>query len=130
MARFKMTQRMAAFYILMKAYRETPGEFIPAWKFVGELEIPEIGEHFLMSYKTPTNGLTIFDDFNWHKNPMIGFVERKMLHGKSGANYYGYRLNNPDRKKITDPKLLDFYDRVKEGQRRFALKPIIPEHQS
>lgn len=117
---------MAAFYILLKAHRETPGEFIPAWRFVGELSIAEIGEHFLMSYKTPTNGLTIFDDFNWHDDHFKGFIERRMLHGRSGANYYGYRFNNPSREKITDPKLLDFYDRLKEGARRMTLRPIIP----
>lgn len=99
----KITQKRAVFYILWKAFREDPQQYVPAWKFVGELYIKEIDTHFFMSYKCPTNGLEIFAD-----NP--GLVERRYFTGKSGAKYYEYRIAaNPSIEKIKEKNIAEFY---------------------
>ena len=106
-----MTQKKAVFYILWKAYLENSEMFVPAWKFVGELHIPEINEWFLMSYKCPTNGLDIYFD-----NPNL--IERRYFTGKSGAKYYEYRLIYPFNKdKIIEDAIKTFYLDV-SGERK------------
>lgn len=117
----KMTQKKAVFYILWKSFRENPEAFVPAWKFVGELEIPEIGEDFFMSYKCPANGVNIH-----FENP--GLLERREVNGRSGSKYFEYKIwRGSSRETIIDTDLREFYDRLKEGTRRMTLKPIIPE---
>jgi len=103
----KITQKKAVFYILWKAHRENPEEYVDAWRFVGELEIPELGKSFFMSYKCPTNGLDIYFD-----NP--GLIERRYKTGKSGAKYYQYRIApNPSPEKIQEETLQSFYKILK-----------------
>ena len=104
----KVTQEKAFFYILWKHHncQNHPGEYIPVWKFVGELFIEELGQHFFMSYKCPSNGANV------HLfNP--GLTERVKIKGKSGAEYYGYRMAEPfDPSKILDPRLAEFYESI------------------
>lgn len=103
----KLTQKKVAFYILHTAGKETPGEYVPAWKFVGEIYIKELDEWYLMSYKGPTNGLAIYFD-----NPTL--IDRTLVKGKSGAEYYAYRMRAGVRSSdIRDPILLDFYNTIK-----------------
>jgi len=46
------------------------------------------------------------------ENP--GLLQRTKIRGKSGASYYGYRLNtSPTIELIKDPSLLSFYKKVK-----------------
>lgn len=102
-----MTQKKAVFYILWKQYKENPEVFVPAWKFVGELFIKEIGKWFFMSYKCPANGIDIYFD-----NP--GLIERRTTTGKSGAKYYEYRIApNPSADKIQEEHILKFYKLIK-----------------
>jgi len=116
----KMTQKKAVFYMLYQAYKEDPQQYVPAWKFVGELYMPEFDEWFFMSYKTPANGVDVY-----HKNPEL--IERKQVTGKSGAKYYEYRLApNPSIDKIIEPDIRDFYQKMKKFQRYKELKPVIP----
>jgi hypothetical protein len=105
----RITQEKAVFYILWKSYKANPLEFVPAWKFVGEVCIEEMGDKwFFMSYKCPANGVNIF-----FSNP--GLIERRMTTGKTGAKYFEYKIApNPSREKITDPILLKFYDELKQ----------------
>lgn len=84
----KLTQKKTAFYLLWKGHQENPEAYLPAWRFVGEIHLKEIGQWFFMSYKGPTNGLAIFFD-----EPDV--VERRMTTGKTGAQYYEYRIR-PD----------------------------------
>lgn len=103
----KFTQEIAVFYILYKAYKEDPEQFVPAWKFIGELHIKELNHWFFMSYKCPTNGLKIY-----FSSP--GLLERRMTTGKTGAKYFEYRIApNPSESKILNPPLLDFYKTLK-----------------
>lgn len=108
----RMTQKKAVFYILFKAYRENPDQYIPAWKFVGELYVEELGTHFFMSYKCPANGVNLH-----FENP--GLIERRTTTGKSGAKYYEYRLApNPSREKIQDEDILEFYKLIRAREVR------------
>ena len=103
----KITQEKAFFYILLKNYLTTPSNYIPIWKFVGELFIEEFNTWYLMSYKCPTNGQMVFT-----KNPDL--IERRKVRGKSGARYYEYRIApNPSVEKIKDIEILDFYKKIK-----------------
>lgn len=80
-------------------------EYVPAWKFVGELYIPEIDEHFFMSYKCPANGVAIH-----FENP--GMIDRRQTTGRSGARYYEYRLVPDFEANMVEPKLKEFYQRL------------------
>lgn len=108
----RMTQKKAVFYILFKAYRENPEQYVQAWKFVGELYVEELGSHFFMSYKCPANGVNLY-----FENP--GLIERRMTTGKSGAKYYEYRLApNPSVERIQDKDVLDFYKLIRAREVR------------
>jgi len=103
----KITQKKAVFYILWKAYKENPEQFVPAWRFVGELAIPELDKYFFMSYKCPANGVELY-----FENP--GLIERRITTGRSGAKYYEYRIApNPTLDKIKDENILKFHKMVK-----------------
>jgi len=78
----KLTQKEMALELLkMNADR-----FMPAWEFVGEKHIPKAG-WVLMSYKTPARLSDLYND---------GLVERKLVRGRSGSQYYAYKLVNPE----------------------------------
>lgn len=99
----KLTQKRAVFYLLWKMHQKNPNEFVPPWLAMGELEVPELGAAYFMSYKTPTNGFDIFFD-----NPNL--VEREWKEGASGAHYYVYRLRYPFiEANIIEPHLKEFY---------------------
>lgn len=98
----QMTQKRAVFYMLYKAHKENPEEYIPAWKFVGELFVPEINEWFFMSYKCPANGVMIHFD-----NPNL--IERRFVTGKTGAKYFEYRIRQGvTTSDIVEPSLISF----------------------
>lgn len=121
MEEIKITQEKAVFYILWKAYHEDPNQFIPAWKFVGELYLEELGTWFFMSYKCPANGVNVV-----LKNPEL--FERRQVKGKTGAKYFEYRIaNNPSESKISDSDTLKFYRQLKESARKFNLSKRIKE---
>ena len=99
----KLTQARAVFYLLWKTYQKNPKEFMPTWRALGELEVPELGEVFFMSYKTPANGFNIF-----FQNPDL--IEREWTEGRSGAKYFTYRLKSPFlESNIVEKNLRDFY---------------------
>lgn len=92
--------------------------YLPAYAFVGEFYVREIEREsdlekwFFMSYKGPTNGLEIF-----HENP--GLVERRMTTGKTGAQYYEYRLAlAPTMDMILDKDLRVFAEEVEAGYKK------------
>lgn len=119
MAKHKMTQKKAVFYMLLAAWRRDKTEYVPAWKFVGELYIEELDEWFFMSYKCPANGVNIY-----FENP--GLIQRRETKGRSGSKYFEYRLDDPSIAKIVDTDLRNFYLKIKQEKRRSLLKPIIP----
>ena len=104
-----------AFYLLWKSRQENKEAYLPTWKFVGEMEIPELHVHVMMSYKCPTRLTDIYQE-----NP--GLFERVQVKGESGAEYYTYRFA-PEVSKgmIADKKLRDFFDKVLTGARHNEL---------
>lgn len=111
MRKKEMTQKKAVFYMILKAYYENPGEFVPAWKFVGELFVEELNEWFFMSYKCPANGVNVY-----FENPDL--IERRETVGKTGAKYFEYRIApNPSINKIVDPEIKKFYIKIKRNER-------------
>ena len=110
----KLTQRKGVFYLLWKSHKETPEEYLPAWRFTGEFFIKEIGKWCFLSYKGPTNGLAIY-----FENP--GLIERRMTTGKTGAKYYEYRIVvNPTFDLIKDEEIREF---TKVLERAYKLNP-------
>lgn len=96
-----------AFYTLYKAYKESPERYLPTWEFVGEVYIEELGSWTMRSYKCPTRLTDIFQE-----NPRL--LERKMITGKSGAKYYGYRfVHGVNIGLIEDQRLHEFYKVIK-----------------
>ena len=114
----KVTQKQAAFYTLYDEFRRAKAlptaeertaafRFVPTFEFVGEIHIPELGVWVLRSYKCPTRLTDIYQE-----NPRL--LDRKLITGKSGAKYYGYRFTKDvSRDSIDDPILRDFYDKIK-----------------
>ena len=103
----KITQKKAVFYVLWKSHRENPEAYVPAWKFVGELDIIELNKSFFMSYKCPANGVNLFFE-------NTGLIERRITTGKSGAKYFEYRIApNPSIDKIKDQSIVEFYKLLK-----------------
>lgn len=111
----KITQKMMAFYFLWKSRREDKSIWIPIWQFVGELHIAELKTWVMASHKCTARVSDIYLD-----NP--GLLERKLIKGKSGAEYYAYKLAwDVERSKIADLKLRLFYDSLKKGKRLMKL---------
>ena len=81
----KITQKKAAFYKLYKEFKEDPKRYVAIWEFVGEIYVEPINKWVLMSYTCPHRVFEVYSE-----NP--GLIERKMLQGKSGSSYYGYRI--------------------------------------
>lgn len=116
----KITQEKAVFYMLWKAHQTNPEEYIPAWKFVGEIYIEELGVWFFMSYKCPANGVNVY-----LKNSNL--IERRETRGRTGAKYYEYRIApNPSVEKINEDSILQFYKELKRGKELMELRSRLP----
>lgn len=103
----EVTQKQVAFYKLYSSWLEDKERYVPLWEFLGEMYIKPINTWVLMSYKCPTRLSDIFNE-----NPTL--LERKLITGKSGSVYFGYRLRigvKPE--DILDPKLYEFYKLIK-----------------
>lgn len=99
----KITQKQMAFYRLYQNFVESPLKFIETWRFVGEIEIKEARTWGLMSYKCPTRLTDIFLE-----NPNL--LERVMVKGKSGSNYYAYRIK--DIGGVVEESIFTFLDKI------------------
>ena len=103
----KITSKQAAFYTLYEAFKTERGVYIPTWKFVGEIFVKGANRWVMRSYKCPTRLTDIFKE-----NPNL--LQREWVNGKSGAQYYEYRLNpNVSKEMIVDKKLFEFYKIIK-----------------
>ena len=112
----KITQKQLAFYVLYRAMKQEPGEYVPAWRCVGEIHIEELGRWEMMTYKCPTRLTDIFQE-----NPTL--LERMLISGKSGAHYYGYRIRiGVEAKDIKDSKLAEFRTAVKMNKLSTAIE--------
>lgn len=106
----KITQKKAVFYVLYQAFQEDPEQYVPAWRFVGELHIKELHKWFLMSYKCPANGVNLY-----FENPNL--IEMRQTVGKSGAKYYEYRIRQGvQQADILDKNIFEFYREIKRNK--------------
>lgn len=113
--KYKTTQQQMAFYKLYEERKKDPERYVAIWEFVGEIFIKPTNKWELMSYTCPHRVFEVYQE-----NPDL--IERKMLIGKSGAHYYGYRLNiNVSVEYIKDEKLKDFYKLIKTNDQRLKL---------
>ena len=103
----KVTQKEMVFYKLYIERAKDPVRFVATWEFGGEMFIKELNEWVLMSYKCPTRLTELFQD-----NPTL--IERDVIVGKSGSEYYGYRFKEGcSMDDIRDQTLRDFYKLIK-----------------
>ncbi len=107
MTKKKITQKEAIFYRLYEAFKEKPGEYLPVFSFMGEVYAKEVGLWGYVSHECSAR----CSELKWRNPEMIQSIE---IIGKSGAKYYGYRIN-PDVQKemIKDEKLYAFYKKIK-----------------
>lgn len=107
MAKEKTTQQQMAFYKLYEERKKDPERYVAIWEFVGEIFIKEINKWELMSYTCPHRVFELYDE-----NPQL--MERKMLKGKTGAHYYGYRfVPDVSSEKIKSESIFKFYNLIK-----------------
>jgi len=103
----KITQKEAIFYTLYQAFKETPGEYIPVFKFMGEVYAKEVGLWGYVSHECSARASEIKSS-----NPHL--IESITITGKSGAKYYGYRINpNTEKGTLPDQSLVAFYNKIK-----------------
>lgn len=106
----RITQKQLAFYKLYKFYKSNRGEYLNTWEFVGEIEVERNGGKSweMMSYKCPTRLTDIFQE-----NPDL--LDREWVRGKSGSEYYQYRLAiTATPNLIKDPSLIQFFREIKK----------------
>lgn len=106
MTKNKITQKEAIFYTLYQAYNNNRGEYIPVFKFMGEIYCKELDLWGFVSHECSARCSEMRTD-----NPEL--IEHTVITGKSGATYYGYRINplaNVDM--IKDKALLKFYNLI------------------
>lgn len=109
--RHKPTQMQTIFYQLYQHHKsDKREEFLPIFQFMGEVYMPELGRWGFMSYELPAR----FADIK-RENPNL--LEQKLIHGKSGAKYFGYRLRTGVKPEdIKDPRLLEFYRKIRKHE--------------
>lgn len=98
----------AIFYRLYRHFKSPERErYVPVFEFMGEVHCPEVKRWGFVSFEVSARLSEIFKE-----NP--GLIERKLIYGKSGNTYYGYRIGpNPDPALFKDQKLYDFYQVIK-----------------
>lgn len=103
----KVTQREAIFFHLYKNRKTDPEMYVPIWKMIGEVFVPEVGLWGFVSYEVSARMSEMF-----RENP--GLFERTMMKGKTGAQYYGYRIAvNVKPEHIVEKDLKQFYSKIK-----------------
>lgn len=102
----RITQKEAVFWILYKRFKEKNFEYVPVHEFMGEVYCEPLHQWGYVSYECSARASEIVKE-----NP--GLIQRTTIRGKSGALYYGYRINPEARPHlIQDEKLGAFYRRL------------------
>lgn len=115
MRKSKTSMKCGVFYVLYKARKINPEEYIPIWKLIGEVYVEELNEYVFLSYKAVARMSDLYIE-----NPNL--FEREWITGKSGSRYYGYRFaKNADQSLIKDSIVLDFYTLLKRKQKLLPL---------
>lgn len=107
----ELSQKQLVFYVLYREQKKDLERYVSAFEFVGEIFVEPVSAWFLMSYKCPTRLTDIFQE-----NPNL--LERKLITGKSGAQYFCYRFKgNLLVDNICDDTLRSFYYLIKEYEK-------------
>ncbi len=104
--RNKITQKEAIFFTLYENFKSGLHEYIPVFRFMGEVYVPKLDKWGYVSHECSArcSGLR-------KENPEL--IQHTLLTGKSGAHYYGYRLNpqaNPSM--LNDDSLKKFWKSI------------------
>ena len=103
----KLTQKEAIFYKLYQSFKEKRGEYIPVFEFMGEIYSKDLGLWGYVSHECSARCSELKSN-----NPSL--IQSTTITGKSGAKYYGYRIN-PEANSETqvEESLKSFYKRIK-----------------
>lgn len=105
--RNRITQREAIFYQLYTQFKQKDGKYIPVFQLMGEVWCPEVSKWGFVSYECSARASEMIK-----KNPQL--IQRQSIRGKSGATYYGYRINpSVTVEMIQDPDLRTFHRIIK-----------------
>lgn len=114
----KATQKEAIFYTLLKRFRAKDAQYIPVHQLMGEVYIEELGKWGYVSYECSARASEMIKE-----NPNL--IMRTRIRGKSGAQFYGYKLNPfPTPEMIRDPKLREFYYKIKPAARAASKREV------
>lgn len=106
----RITQREAIFYRLYRKFKEKDGEYLPVFGLMGEIYCEEVGKWGYVSYECSARASEMIK-----RNPEL--IQRQSIRGKSGATYYGYRINpNAKPEMIKDEDLGAFYRRIRNAR--------------
>lgn len=107
MTKKKITQKEAIFYRLYQAFKDRRGEYIPVFEFMGETYAKEVGLWGYVSHECSARCSELKKE-----NPQL--IQSTVITGKSGAQYYAYRINPEVAKDVRiDEKLRPFYAKIK-----------------
>ena len=83
--------------------------FIPVWALIGEYQLKYLGRNVFVSHEAPARMSELFSE-----NPNL--FERQWIQGKSGARYYGYRINpSATEAHIVDEKIKDIFKSLRKA---------------
>ncbi len=104
----KITQHQGIFYQLYKSRLKDPEAYIPIWLLIGEVYVEEVSLWAFISYEVSARMSEMYKE-----NPRL--FERKLVTGKTGAQYYAYRIAwEVEPGDIIDPDLKKFYLIIKK----------------
>lgn len=107
MTKKKITQKEAIFYKLYQAFKDNRGQYIPVFEFMGEIYAKEVGLWGFVSHECSARCSEIKT-----ANPHL--IDSIVITGKSGAKYYGYRINpEATKESLPDRSLVEFYHKIK-----------------
>lgn len=113
--RNRITQKEAIFYQLYKNWQQSREQYIPVFKLMGDVHVPELGQWGFVSHEVAAR----CSDLRRENPELMQHIEIK---GKApGVVYYGHRLNpaaTPDM--IKDESLRKFHKRI-------SRKPVTPQ---
>lgn len=82
----RVNMRMIIFLLLVEECQRDMEAYTPIWKFVGEHHLQRLG-HCFVSYEVSARMSELY-----HDPENAGLIERELVTGKSGAQYFAYRL--------------------------------------
>ena len=107
MTKKKITQKEAIFYLLYQFFKDKRGEYIPVYKFMGEIYAKEVGLWGFVSHECSARCSELKRDNHF-------LIQSTVITGKSGAKYFGYRINPlADENTPLEASLVPFYKKIK-----------------